>query len=75
MMIGRFYLFAVMVEMNSESGIFLLEPIQSAREVGCFNTFGFNGKGDNRLRHEHGCLSTRINSLLIRDERRKSIYH
>lgn len=57
MIAGRLYLFAIMVEMDTEGRIFLLEPIQSTRKIGCFDTLRFDGKGDDGLGHKHGCLA------------------
>ena len=60
----RPYLFAFLVDVNSERGIFLLETVQCTGKVGRFLSFRFDGKRDNGLRNKHRRLGSKNESLL-----------
>jgi hypothetical protein len=45
------------VEVDFERRIFLLEAVQSAREVGRLFPDRFDGEGDDGSRYEHGSLT------------------
>jgi hypothetical protein len=40
----RKYLFALLIQVNPESGIFLLETIERSGKVGCFDTGRFDSE-------------------------------
>lgn len=53
-------LFALMIDVNFECRIFLLEAIQSTREIWGFNAFRFDGQRDNRFWDIHVRLRVKL---------------
>jgi len=51
------HFFAFMINMDLESGVFLLESIQSTREIRGLNALGLERKRNNGLRDKHGTLT------------------